>query len=114
MRKVNVKFTVEQAQLVQRILMVVSAQGKLLTPDNDKKVLKVINRLDKACAVLKVGDKVKVLNQGSSYNPKGSVGRVSQTSDEGRSVRVIVKGCTDDNMVNSHDPEDLKLIKCCK
>ena len=114
MRKVNVKLTVEQAQLVKRILMVVSARGILLTPDNDKKVLKVINRLDKASTVLKVGDKVEVLNQGSSFNPKGSIGRVSQIYDQGRSIRVIVKGCTDDNRVNSHSPEDLKLIKCCK
>ena len=62
-------------------------------------------------ANFKVGDRVKVLsNACGSENPVGSVGIITLT-DEYTDCRVVVKGCTDDNLVNWHHHSELELLE---
>jgi hypothetical protein len=58
----------------------------------------------------KVGDKVKVLKQGSSQNPEGSEGIITEVEDQS-CIRVKVKGFTDDNLVNWQSAEGLELVQ---
>ena len=58
----------------------------------------------------KVGDRVRVVYQGSSYNPKGSIGVITEVEDQD-SIRVKVEGFTDDNLVNWQSDEELELIQ---
>ena len=61
----------------------------------------------------KVGDKVIILDSGSTLNPTGSIGRVSKINFVD-SYRVIVKGFTDDNLVNNHSADELELYGSTK
>lgn len=57
----------------------------------------------------KVGDKVEVLEQGSSNNPKGSIGIITEVRDQ-NSMRVKVEDFTDDDLVNWHSSDQLQLV----
>ena len=59
---------------------------------------------------LEVGMKVKIVNPGTSHNPKGAIGKITWIDPDG-DIRVVVKGYTDDNLANWHSVEDVKLIK---
>ena len=58
----------------------------------------------------RVGDKVVVLKEGSSKNPEGSIGVITEVEDQD-CMRVKVEGFTDDNLVNWHGEEELELIQ---
>ena len=58
----------------------------------------------------KVGDKVKVLKKGSSNNPEGSIGVITEVDDQ-TCMRVKVEGFTDDNLINWQSAEELELIQ---
>ena len=59
-----------------------------------------------------VGDKVKVLSNGSgSKNPVGSIGVVTLVCEEDQECRVLVEGVTDNNIVNWHRFDELELAQ---
>jgi hypothetical protein len=58
----------------------------------------------------KVGDRVIVLRQGSSYNPEGSEGVITEVQDQ-NCMRVKVEGFTDDNLVNWQNAKELQLLQ---
>ena len=58
----------------------------------------------------KVGDRVKVLKQSSSYNPEGSEGVITEVQDQ-NCMRVKVEGFTDDNLVNWQSAKELQLLQ---
>ena len=68
-------------------------------------------KLIKDMQEFKVGDTVKILSsEGASRNPVGSTGIITEI-DTDKTCRVIVKGFTDENIVNWHDFDKLMLVK---
>ena len=62
---------------------------------------------------VKVDSKVRILKRGNTLNPVGSIGRVSACNGH-ISYRVIVKGFTDDNLVNNCSRDCFELYKPTK
>ena len=60
----------------------------------------------------KVGDKVRIVGiVGGTDNPLGSVGIISYINEEDEDCRVIVKGYTDDNLVNWSPWVEIELVE---
>ena len=58
----------------------------------------------------KVGDKVRVVCSGTSQNPEGSEGTITEVEDQS-CMRVKVKDFSDNNLVNWHSADELELIQ---
>jgi hypothetical protein len=58
----------------------------------------------------KVGDRVRIIgNTNGSSNPIRSIGRISESRTSG-GYRVVVKGITDDNLVNWSTFDEIEFV----